>query len=271
MTIELQNFYPRPPRGGRRAKPLSIKGWKYFYPRPPRGGRHACALLLMTVSKFLSTPSARRATRTQQIIGGILLISIHALREEGDNRVARGQGGYKRFLSTPSARRATLLAPGYLSTSSNFYPRPPRGGRPPAYCEQTSFCYFYPRPPRGGRHKVIDFGFTNKEFLSTPSARRATVRVILPPFDNPYFYPRPPRGGRRRWNSWKRSRSKFLSTPSARRATNYLNKSTRPLEISIHALREEGDDDPLKVKSIKPSISIHALREEGDKIPPVLQ
>ena len=33
----------------------------------------------------------------------------------------------------------------------------------------------------------------------------------------------------------------FLSTPSARRAT-----------------------DPLKVKSIKPSISIHALREEGD-------
>ena len=36
-----RNFYPRPPRGGRRTPALS--SWpnkKYFYPRPPRGGRH---------------------------------------------------------------------------------------------------------------------------------------------------------------------------------------------------------------------------------------
>ena len=35
-----QNFYPRPPRGGRRRLPLRHKGEQiYFYPRPPRGGR----------------------------------------------------------------------------------------------------------------------------------------------------------------------------------------------------------------------------------------
>ena len=35
-----ENFYPRPPRGGRRlpARSVYISSW-YFYPRPPRGGR----------------------------------------------------------------------------------------------------------------------------------------------------------------------------------------------------------------------------------------
>ena len=35
--------------------------------------------------------------------------------------------------------------------------------------------------------------------------------------------------------------------------------------ISIHALREEGDDDGVKVK-VDNVISIHALREEGDTV-----
>ena len=34
--------------------------------------------------RFLSTPSARRATVVDQIIDILYLISIHALREEGD-------------------------------------------------------------------------------------------------------------------------------------------------------------------------------------------
>ena len=55
---------------------------------------------------FLSTPSARRATVAlcNRNIG--ILISIHALREEGD--------GIFTFRE--------LILP-------NFYPRPPRGGR----------------------------------------------------------------------------------------------------------------------------------------------
>ena len=37
--------------------------------------------------KFLSTPSARRATKTQQNLAKWAKISIHALREEGDGQL----------------------------------------------------------------------------------------------------------------------------------------------------------------------------------------
>ena len=57
-----------------------------------------------------------------------------------------------------------------------------------------------------------------------------------------YFYPRPPRGGR----------------PRLRVLDPFV------LEISIHALREEGDDDPADDRIPIVVISIHALREEGD-------
>ena len=36
--------------------------WSDFYPRPPRGGRHVALGLFNSMDKFLSTPSARRAT-----------------------------------------------------------------------------------------------------------------------------------------------------------------------------------------------------------------
>ena len=36
------------------------------------------------------------------------------------------------FLSTPSARRATTASLVSTAAGSYFYPRPPRGGRPPA-------------------------------------------------------------------------------------------------------------------------------------------
>ncbi len=41
-------------------------------------------LIIPTFKKFQSTPSARRATRSALLANGIVLISIHALREEGD-------------------------------------------------------------------------------------------------------------------------------------------------------------------------------------------
>ena len=55
----------------------------------------------------------------------------------------------------------------------------------------------------------------------------------------------------------------FLSTPSARRATQNRQYDEGDCEISIHALREEGDlRQALAVQHYY--ISIHALREEGD-------
>ncbi len=57
-----QNFYPRPPRGGRRGRGSASRWRSYFYPRPPRGGRQRTFFTRLTTRVFLSTPSARRAT-----------------------------------------------------------------------------------------------------------------------------------------------------------------------------------------------------------------
>ena len=56
--------------------------------------------------------------------------------------------------------------------------------------------YFYPRPPRGGRLLSLFQKVRVVVFLSTPSARRATLKVFV---SKPLVV--------------------FLSTPSARRAT----------------------------------------------------
>ena len=78
-----------------------------FYPRPPRGGRQARCRVLRPADK----------------------ISIHALREEGDP-----------FLCV------------FVIRLTYFYPRPPRGGRrSERQAEAAATSDFYPRPPRGGR------------------------------------------------------------------------------------------------------------------------
>ena len=56
---------------------------------------------------------------------------------------------------------------------------------------------------------------------------------------------------------------RFLSTPSARRATDKSATFCADSAISIHALREEGDDGYVS-QHPEVDISIHALREEGD-------
>ena len=70
--------------------------------------------------KFLSTPSARRATSPSPVMVCHTKISIHALREEGDRLTASVLYRVSPFLSTPSARRATtapakIMPNGYIS------------------------------------------------------------------------------------------------------------------------------------------------------------
>ena len=57
---------------------------QYFYPRPPRGGRQKPLGDDIIGVSFLSTPSARRATDAASLTIKAQIISIHALREEGD-------------------------------------------------------------------------------------------------------------------------------------------------------------------------------------------
>ena len=128
------------------------------------------------MEEFLSTPSARRATKPSSKRSCISPISIHALCEEGDTGGAgrkpsknisihalceegddEHNGTFeeaKEFLSTPSARRATLV------------------GRLVYKADKRNF---YPRPLRGGRLAVAGNSPSVAQFLSTPSARRATV------------------------------------------------------------------------------------------------
>ena len=101
------------------------------------------------------------------------------------------------------------------------------------------------------------------KFLSTPSARRATTWFTRTPARWTHFYPRPPRGGRHTKPRGGDNMVKFLSTPSARRATRVVGGEVAVTQISIHALREEGD--VLRNRTLQTAlISIHALREEGD-------
>ena len=201
---------------------------EYFYPRPPRGGRHRQLATGQPLHIFLSTPSARRATCS------------HGCRY-----------CFAQFLSTPSARRATIPPRCFATRQKNFYPRPPRGGRPGGFRSDHPSRGFLSTPSARRATRETRKPINHTQFLSTPSARRATANLgeqaILKKISihalreegdcEPwgrvafirYFYPRPPRGGRPR---------------TAGRCCG------RCYAISIHALREEGDSS---VQTFSPS------------------
>ena len=190
-------------------------------------------------------------------------ISIHALREEGD--IINVDELHTTPISIHALREEGDLSKTRLATASfYFYPRPPRGGRPdpspggrmsekisihalreegdaPTALSTTNGSDFYPRPPRGGRHRQAFAAAHAGRFLSTPSARRATHGPFSGFRRRGDFYPRPPRGGRPVKPAVHNDVVIFLSTPSARRATVIGGQVAFPFEISIHALREEGD------------------------------
>ena len=131
-------------------------GWEvddpYFYPRPPRGGR---------------LPALFR-------VGCKAGISIHALREEGDILIGGNIMEAMLFLSTPSARRATFSAPPAAPDSSISIHALREEGDAIFRPSEADCINFYPRPPRGGRPSRSLVCSMLLSFLSTPSARRAT-------------------------------------------------------------------------------------------------
>ena len=239
---------------------------KDFYPRPPRGGRRP-VIFDVGLCVLISIHALREEGDRMhpELLGGSSMISIHALREEGD-------------LPTKQVVR---------SAGINFYPRPPRGGRRSWFVSRysgasisihalreegdahrlshpQSMRYFYPRPPRGGRHRAEMEKLEAEQFLSTPSARRATsCRVI-----------------------WVQSLLEFLSTPSARRATvlsvrlfpvsGFLSTPSARRATCTSAVRQTwrryfyprpprgGRLRGAAARTGGSAISIHALREEGD-------
>ena len=104
----------------------------YFYPRPPRGGR-PCVVL---------------------IINQFVIISIHALREEGDE-LPRGRAYHTR----------------------DFYPRPPRGGRriSPASRNTNNIFLSTPSARRATAKTETKSLFSNKLYNILHEFRRALI------------------------------------------------------------------------------------------------
>ena len=302
----VRNFYPRPPRGGRRCglyraqvnSEISIHALREEGDPGCKMAAASSWAFLSTPSarratmkwdgsnndyKFLSTPSARRATSSRDFLYSSMSISIHALREEGD--LAAICSTAPRFTISIHAEEGDRVAGFFFCHSANFYPRPPRGGRPVFRLLWLYHSIFLSTPSarRATRNYVAPR--LTELFLSTPSARRATffdcqqdevIRISIhalreegdraaDTYRRQYhdFYPRPPRGGRPLADEQIAAINEFLSTPSARRATfvchllillciflstpsarratrqQHLHRDDRA--ISIHALREEGD------------------------------
>mgnify|MGYP000012344958 CR=1 FL=1 len=156
-------------------------------------------------------------------------ISIHALREEGDDR-GTAPSGSRRY----------------------FYPRPLRGGRQHAACGDHAVGLFLSTPSARRATAPAESGMGLRAvFLSTPSARRAT-RASLEPHDALTRFLSTPSARRATCHALREEgdlglfdglfpRREFLSTPSARRATGAAGRQQGQRRISIHALREEGD------------------------------
>ena len=146
---------------------------------------------------FLSTPSARRATAAKGQGNIHVQISIHALREEGDRKQQKqqrlknisihalreeGDAQHPDTAISPKISIHALREEGDQNMGhgqhhhSNFYPRPPRGGRLCMPCA----CWLCPR---------ISIHALREEGDQAPQTRKEQAK---------YFYPRPPRGGRRR-------------------------------------------------------------------------
>ena len=202
---------------------------------------------------------------TRFAVSTACFISIHALRVEGDRR--------KRCASW---------------RTSNFYPRPPGGGRRNGVGITIHNAHFYPRPPGGGRPALFSASLhCERPFLSTPSGWRATCRCAAALLSlsgisihalrvegdtarrgrkgaETYFYPRPPGGGRPIPVVFLDMIAEFLSTPSGWRATRHID--LRKPCISFLSTPSGWRATPRypKQKAAR-RISIHALRVEGDK------
>ena len=191
--------------------------------------------------KFLSTPSARRATFNNFSTAVQDVISIHALREEGD---------------------WSSCAPGWKAWY--FYPRPPRGGRRFARSLWSIPCVFLSTPSARRATNCIWGGKTSQKISIHALREEGDGLILLPRLGDKNFYPRPPRGGRHEHRR-PRNRRHGISIHALREEGDMFHgASSCNGSISIHALREEGDSEWGKVKTECKSISIHALREEGD-------
>ena len=169
------------------------------------------------------------------------------------------------FLSTPSARRATSCANRKRPTSADFYPRPPRGGRPellPGVRPPVEISIHalreegdLPVPSDSRFHRISIHAL--REEGDRPQNLRCSLQAISIHALREEGDPR---------NLIVRAPLVQISIHALREEGDafFLAIAVPPFLISIHALREEGDFRPCRDRACAGAISIHALREEGD-------
>ena len=147
---------------------------------------------------------------------------------------------------------------------TNFYPRPPRGGRPPTENapRKTGNISIHALREEGDRWRTE----LAQNLRISIHALREEGDSITPtrPQPQPYFYPRPPRGGRQETAVALTTTRKFLSTPSARRATRPECGRGREADHFYPRPPRGGRRAAGSKGGHGHCISIHALREEGD-------
>ena len=170
-------------------------------------------------NQFLSTPSARRATKTDiNPMWRIKFLSTPSARRATFAVTAKRRKGNK-FLSTPSARRATFWWADVPRICIEFLSTPSAR-----------------RATEGGEYSRAG------EWISIHALREEgdsvyKIRIVK----RGYFYPRPPRGGRliRRASI---DPDIAISIHALREEGDVGGAGRQPTkDISIHALREEGD------------------------------
>ena len=219
MQPSWTNFYPRPPRGGRRGSAGDHHPLRNFYPRPPRGGRRCGAACFHLPD----------------------MISIHALREEGDRVRVAGEFPRQEFLSTPSARRATAIdVSGQIGRQISIHALREEGDLSASYYYTFSKISIHALREEGDQEQLLA-EINRRRFLSTPSARRATCSPLCRLCTPRHFYPRPPRGGRRVPRTRRPQPVHFYPRPPRGGRRVFLDEDQSDILISIHALREEGD------------------------------
>ncbi len=178
IKVVLKYFNPRPPWGGRLFDPVRISELGRFQSTPSVGRATGRGNRTNTITPFQSTPSVGRATTAvDNSIRPRVIISIHALRGEGDNyrnvrhrhgcisiHALRGEGdetveiptSYLKDFNPRPPWGGRRYRPESRGSSSHFNPRPPWGGRPGGICKKLGEIEnFNPRPPWGGRLYVL--------------------------------------------------------------------------------------------------------------------
>ena len=207
---------------------------------PARGTTDREKLLRHAATKFLSTSPARGTTLWQELSHSPLP-----------------------FLSTSPARGTTSLPVNLSRFPSDFYPRPPRGGRPGVAVFGHIRLHFYPRPPRGGRLSSGCAIVPKCQFLSTSPARGTTPRTNA---DSTVvgISIHVPREGDDLEAVYGIHIGDDISIHVPREGDDEQGgRQAMEWQISIHVPRE-GDDEGVRVQDAPADISIHVPREGDD-------